>query len=322
MWRPGPSEQRLNVVVAIGSATLTITDMKDTALAHWSLPAIERINPGGEPAIYRAGDDAADRLEISEPEMIAAIEQVRRAVGKGQPKSGRLRGVFIGGALVAMAAFLVLWAPSAIRERAADILPQASHAALGNELYEKVRRIAGAPCSDPQGQAALDRLSNKVAPGAQVRVVPSAIETTAILPNGIILLGRSVVEDHDSLYVPAGYIVEAYLSRRTRDPIAELLSDASVYEAGRLLTTGKLAERALEAHAERILQDPGPAPDQNALAAELGDLRLPTKPLAYAKDISGESVLALVEGEVVAQEDATPPLSDSDWVALQGICGE
>ncbi len=291
-------------------------------MAHWSLPAIERVNPGAAPAIYRAAPDAADRLEITDSEMIAAIEQVRRAVGKGRPQRGRLRGVFVTCMLLAMIAFLVLWTPSAIRKRAANILPQASHAALGNELYSKVRRIAGAPCSDPQGQAALDRLANKVAPGAQVRVMPSAIETTAVLPNGIILLGRSVVEDHDSLFVPAGFVVEAHLSRRTRDPIAELLNDASVLEAGRLLTTGKLAERALQAHAERIVGGSRPMPDQSALAAELADLRLPAEPLAYAKDISGESVSDLIEGNAIDAADAVPPLSDSDWVALQGICGE
>ncbi len=322
VWRPGPSEQRLNVVVSLGSASLTITDLKDSALAHWSLPAVERVNPGNEPAIYRAALDADDRLEISDPEMIAAIEQVRRAVGKGRPKPGRLRNVILGGAVLGAAALVALWAPNAIRDQAAMILPQASHEALGNELFGKVKRIAGSPCSDRQGQAALDRLAAKVAPGARVWVMPSGLEATAVLPNNIILLGRSVVEDHDSMYVPSGYLVEAYLFGRERDPIAELLADASVYESGRLLTTGKLADRALQAHAERRLQEPGPSPDQTALAAEFGDLGLPAEPYAFAKDISGESMLPLIEASEVTIGEATPPLSDSDWVALQGICGE
>ena len=42
LWRINPSEQRREVVVSIGDATLIISDINDTALTHWSLAAVER----------------------------------------------------------------------------------------------------------------------------------------------------------------------------------------------------------------------------------------------------------------------------------------
>lgn len=322
VWRPGPSEQRRNVVVSIGSATLTITDMNDTALAHWSLPAVERVNPGAEPAIYRAAQDAEDRLEIADTEMVDAIEQVRRAVGRGRTHKGRLRGGLAGLFILGLLATVVFWAPSAIRNQAASILPEAARVALGREVFDKIRRIAGSPCSDPLGQAALDRLAAQFAPGARVFVMPEGLTASATLPGDHILLGRSLVEDHDTPFVVTGFLVEADLSRQLRDPALDLLADATLLETGRLLTTGELADRALLAHANQRVQAGSPSPDEGDLIARFAALGLPTEPFAYAKDISGESVSALIEATLFPANTAAAPLSDGDWVALQGICGE
>jgi hypothetical protein len=51
LWRPTPEAQRLNVIVSVGDATLTISDMQDRPLSHWSLPALHRLNPGKTPAL-------------------------------------------------------------------------------------------------------------------------------------------------------------------------------------------------------------------------------------------------------------------------------
>ena len=52
LWRPTPDTQRQEVIVAIGDATLVITNFNDQALTHWSLAAVERANAGQFPAIY------------------------------------------------------------------------------------------------------------------------------------------------------------------------------------------------------------------------------------------------------------------------------
>ena len=67
------------MIVSIGDATLVISDLKDQALAHWSLAAIERTNPGQRPAIYHPDGDAGETLELAQDEgqMIDAIEKLR-----------------------------------------------------------------------------------------------------------------------------------------------------------------------------------------------------------------------------------------------------
>ena len=66
LWRANADAQRREVIVSIGDATLTISDHNDRALAHWSLPAIERANQrraeAGEAApIVRAIVDPINR---------------------------------------------------------------------------------------------------------------------------------------------------------------------------------------------------------------------------------------------------------------------
>jgi hypothetical protein len=43
------------------------------------------------PALFAPGDDATEELELTDAEMIAAIERVRRAVERARPAPGRLR---------------------------------------------------------------------------------------------------------------------------------------------------------------------------------------------------------------------------------------
>ena len=82
LWRAGEDAQRREVIVAIGDASLTISDMQDRPLAHWSLPAVERANPGERPAIYHPDGDPGEVLEIpgEEAQMIEAIEKLQDQV--------------------------------------------------------------------------------------------------------------------------------------------------------------------------------------------------------------------------------------------------
>ena len=75
LWRPAADAQRQDVIVAVGEASLTVFDTRDSALAHWSLAAVDRANPGKTPAIYHPDGDPSETLELdsSEKEMIAAI---------------------------------------------------------------------------------------------------------------------------------------------------------------------------------------------------------------------------------------------------------
>ena len=99
LWRADNVSQRKDVLISIGETTLLISDMQEQPLAHWSLAAIERANPGNFPAIYHPDGDHEESLELnySEKEMIEAIEKLRTVIARRRPHPGRLRtGIFLG----------------------------------------------------------------------------------------------------------------------------------------------------------------------------------------------------------------------------------
>ena len=66
LWRADKDAQRRDVVISFGNATLVIADNSGRPLTHWSLPALERRNPGETPAIFVPGEDADETVEIAD----------------------------------------------------------------------------------------------------------------------------------------------------------------------------------------------------------------------------------------------------------------
>ena len=123
LWREGPDAQRCEVLVSLGNATLIIATPAEVARTHWSLPAIVRLNPGKRPALYAPGEQADERLEIDDRDMIDAIEKLRAAIDRRRPHPGRLR-LWIGASLAAaMVAAALFWMPGALIRQTASVLP-------------------------------------------------------------------------------------------------------------------------------------------------------------------------------------------------------
>jgi hypothetical protein len=327
IWRAAPDAQRQDVVVALGEASLTITDMQDRALAHWSLAAVARANPGEMPALYHPDGDPGEELELGEiaSDMIEAIERVRRAVARRRPRAGRLRltgGLAVAAAIAAAAA---LWLPGALREHALRVLPPAKRAEVSEALMADIRALGGRPCHTPEGDAALAALAARVlGPDAAGRLVVlrEGPVATASLPDGRILLDRALVEDPAEPDVPAGFVLAEAARQRDEDPLARLLRAGGLPASLRVLTTGRLPPDLLRRHAERLLTaPPTPVPDATLLAA-FEAAELSARPYAYARDVTGETVLGLIEADAVAAHRTRPALSDADWLRLQGICEE
>lgn len=326
LWRADAEAQRIDVIVSVGEATLTITDMRERVQAHWSLAAVSRANPGRLPAIYHPDGDPGETLELaeSEREMIAAIETLCTAIDRQRPRPGRLRlwGALASLAMVALV--LGLWLPGAARDHALRVVPAVKRAEIGQVLLAHVQRVTGPACRAPGGAAALVALERRLPPRAgRVRliVVRSGVQEALRLPGGTILVRASLVEDHDSPEVVAGHVIAAHLRAEMRDPLGLLLSEAGLWEVLRLLATGRLSDESLRAHAETLLREPPtPVPDA-ALLEGFSSWQVSSGPYAYARDITGETVLALIEADPFPRGTAPPLLSDGDWLRLQGICG-
>lgn len=323
VWREHAQAQRRNVILSFGDASLVVSDTGERVLTHWSLAAIERLNPGEAPALYAPGADSDETLEIDDAIMVEAIEEVRAAIARGQPRPGRLRLAIVAATVAAMAALALFWLPGALVRHAVTVVPPQVRAEIGRDIVGRMARVAGQPCTRPGGAAALDRLTERLLPGrgAHAVVLPGGMARAAHLPGRLIVLNRALVEEYEDPNAVAGFILAEDARAAGTDPLARLLSEAGALATLRLLTSGHLPEGALEAHARSVLTQP-PAPlDDAVLIERFRTAGVPSTPYAYAIDSSGEGVLGLIEADPLRGQAAAPVLSDGDWVQLQAICG-
>ncbi|WP_299024755.1 hypothetical protein [uncultured Sulfitobacter sp.] len=322
LWRATPDGQRREVIVSIGNATLMIADMNDQAITHWSLAAVARREDKTTTAIFHPDGDPGETLELPEHEneMIDAIETLRRAIAKSRPRPGRLRWLGAGLSVAAVAALVVFWLPGAMRDNTLRVVPQVKREAIGVALIERMQRVTGPLCSDSAGLRALRRLGGRL-DTPKLAVVPALGRAALHLPGGVIVLDRSVFEDWEEPDVAAGYILAELALQVERDPLADLLDVTGPWENFRLLTTGEISGGALDTYAEYLMTAPSGIPDTANLLAlfEASDLR--STPYARARDITGESVLDLIEGDPMQNRETEPLLADSTWLRLQGVCG-
>lgn len=322
IWRADGDSQRQNVRVSLGDATLVIHANDGQALAHWSLAAVTRLNPSKRPARFAPGEGADEELEITDDTLADAIERVRRAVERQEPRPGRLRRLVVWLLVLSVLGGVAWWLPDAMVRHTGRIVPEAKRAEIGASLFAHIRRSAGVPCVAPRGQRALDQLDAKLrGPAARgVRVMPEGLADPVHLPGGMILLGRSAVEDVEEVEATAGYILAEATRAEARDPIQALLDWAGPWAAFGLLTKGDAPDQILSDYAETLLTRPPHPVSDAALLARFEAARVPARPYALARDISGETTLALIEADAIDPAPDDRLLADADWIALQDIC--
>lgn len=319
LWRPGPGEAGREVVVSFGNATLVLSDGSGLPLTHWSLPAVIRLNPDDAPALYAPDEGESETLEIDDDLMVSAIETVRRTVARERGTSWRLRK----GAGWAVAALLVggfvLWAPGALRQEALSVLPQAKRTEIGATLLGHLQQTLGPACRDPLGADALLRLHERaLGSEGQAVVLPLGPAAPLVLPGGITVLSREMVERASEPAVVAGQLLAA--RAEDPDPLALLLDEAGVWATLGLLTSGNLDPAVLEAHAASLLSAPIPTPDPARLGPAFAQAEVPLVPYARDLDPTGATVGDLLAADAYAGGEAPLLITDSEWVALQEIC--
>jgi hypothetical protein len=323
LWRASPEDQRREVIVSIGEATLTISDFNDQALTHWSLAAVRRTNPGTRPAIFGPDGDPDETLELadSESDMIAAIEKVRHAIERARPRPGRLRLASVLATSAAVVAVLVFWLPGALQRQAVSVVPTIQRQVIGDALLGRIERVAGRACSTPETAAALARLAQRTGTRKLV-VLREGVRNSLHLPGGIVLLNKSLIENYEDPAIAAGFILVENARAIRFDPLADLLEKGGASASFRLLTTGGLTEKTLDRYAETVLTAARPDLPADQTLRAFQNAAVPATPYAYALDGSGESVIALIEADPLKGTRPEPIMRDRDWVLLQGICGD
>jgi hypothetical protein len=135
------------------------------------------------------------------------------------------------------------------------------------------------------------------------------------------LLNRALIEDFEEPDVVAGYIIAEHLAAELHDPLHDFLTHAGLVTTLRLLTTGQVPSAAQDAYAEHMLTEPRSFVPQDTLLRGFAAWSVRARPYAYARDITGEETLELIEADPFATVTPEPLLSDNDWLRLQGICG-
>lgn len=327
VWRATPADQRKDVIVSLGDASLTILDLRENVLAHWSIAAVARANKGQRPAIYHPDGDPGETLEFGDDstQMIEAIERIRAAIDKSRAKPGKLRFWITGLIAATVVAGMVFWLPDALLRHTVQVVPTVKRVEIGEALLSRITRISGQACMTRDAREPLRRLASRVLGPAQrgaLVVLPGGVAETAHLPGGRILLNRSLIEDPEEPDVTAGYILTERLRALTQDPLEEMLIQTGLWSSLQLLTTGQLSDDDLQRYSEYLLGR-APAPlSTDVIIAGFETAELRTTPYAYAVDITGESTLQLIEADPMAGKSPRPVLSDADWLRLQGICGE
>lgn len=325
LWRETPQDQRRDVLVRFGEATLVLSDPKSgTAISHWSLPAIERINKGEEPPVFAPGPEASESLELTDPDMIAALGAVRHAVQAATARPGRLRGLILAGTALAVVLVGVIWLPGALVSHTASVVPPAQRADIGQRALDDLVRLTGATCNNPLGLQALAALSERVFGPVDtpiLYVLPEGIDRPLHLPGDGIILPRKLIEQANGPEAAAGAALVERLRSKAQDPIIPLLDYAGLKATVQLLTTAELPDTALTGYGEALLRmEPVALPDATVLDA-FESAQIPSTPYAVAVDPDGKTTGALATDDPYKGLAPSPLIPDDSWIALQGICG-
>ncbi len=323
LWRASPDEQRREVVVSIGEATLTISDFNDRALTHWSLAALVRQNPGAFPAVFSPDGDPDETLELAETEvtMLEAIDRLQRAIDRSRPHPGRLRWASVACVALAVLAVLIFWLPSALQSHVVSVVPEIKRQEIGSAILQRIERVSGKACTSRDALASLESLAERTGV-RQIVILPAGVPDSLGLPGGTVLLNRALVEDHEDPAVAAGYVIAARARAQVQDPLDDMLDRTGPTAAFRLLTTGELTPAIIDSYTEQVLAGARSDLSDNDLLSVFAQAALPSTPYAYARDITGESVLGLIEADPMAGRTLEQVLPDRDWVQLQNICGQ
>ncbi|MCJ8138903.1 hypothetical protein [Falsirhodobacter halotolerans] len=319
LWREHNDAQRREVIVFFREASLILADPRsDQPLAHWSLPAVERLNDT-TPALYAPGaDHDGETLEIDEPAMIEALSTVHGAILAARPHPGRVRNIILAVSL-GLVILAGLFLPGAIRSHTVAVVPDATRVRLGDMAMTEMLHLTGAPCAAPLGRAATETLATRVFNAASVRIyVMNGLPRPVHLPGRQILLPSPLVEQQDSPDVAAGAALAEGIRSTEVDPLQPLLRYAGTWATLRLLTTGQMPQDALDGYAEWLVQSTPEGIPGDRLLARFGAADLSVAP--YARALRPDQAEALVAEDPWPEGPPRPILTDNEWLSLQSVC--
>jgi hypothetical protein len=327
LWAGSGPDQRREVIVSFGDATLVIMDSKSAqVLSHWSLPAVERLNPGKLPAIYSPDADHAETLELDDDLLIEALTTLRAALNPPMGFFQRLRRFSLAGGAAAAVALGVFVVPSTLVKHTTSVVPLAKRVELGEAMLTDLGQDGARICQGGLGVNALAALQRRLFDGPTRLVVVDGLTNNnprvQHMPGRIFAIDARLLNAAESPEELAGAILVA-ASRATNDnPLAALLHYAGSLSTFRLLTSGDLPARALRGHAAALLRAPAHLPEVEDVLAQF--TRAGVSPMGFILSPlpmdPWRDTLAPALRLAPQIPQPGPVLSDGQWVSLLSLC--
>jgi hypothetical protein len=317
IWRESASADPVEVIVAFGKATLVLTNKSGNPLTHWSLPAVTRLNAGEHPAFFTPAPDTSETLEIEDSLMVDAIETVRKALLSPPKRPQQLRGFVTLGVIAVFAGAAVLWGPGAFTRQTLSVVPDSKRSEIGATILGHYQQLTGPTCRNALGTIPLAKLKTRLMgrdTKGQIVVVQVLPQGATVLPGGIVLVDRALIERLDDPAITAGFIIAAISGRNSHDPLADVLADAGIGATVQLFTTGNIPQGILRDYAKSLQQMQDTPADVSDLTGAFDAAQVPLGPYARQRDPDG-----VLFGDI-SNSTSTPTLTDSEWVRLQGVC--
>ena len=330
LWSASEHDQRREVVVGFGEATLVISDSRSMAvLSHWSLPAVVRLNPGKRPALYSTEGDSEELLELDDDWLIDALKVVQGALSPPRSLMSRLRKPILASVGVLGILLAAIVVPRALQDHTASVVPMAKRVELGEQLRLDLVRSGAVACQSSYGMPALAILQRRLfqtpAQIVVMRSLPTELPRVQHVMGRIFIVDARLLEEAGSAEAFGGALLMAAQRSAEEDPLRPLLQHAGVIATFRLLTSAELPPSAMAGYARAIFRKPLAVPDVDNLLERFARAGISTRPLAdnpYPLDTALETIgPTLRAGDPLrAETDGTALLSDGQWVSLLNIC--
>ncbi len=322
LWKESDVDQRVEVIVSFGAASLVLSDANGKPLAHWSLAAVRTLSQGDGPTLYSPDRNSSETLEIDDEQMVEAIQEVRKSIRRIGPHPGRLRWILSGVILAAILALIFIWLPSISADYATRVVPKAKAEQIGEDILNQTSRLTGQACGDPLSLPALRKFEDWLLPdGGHIHIVDMGARFSAHVPGGNILLNRVLLEENAGPEVAAGFVLMERALAEEHPPLTGMFQSIGTRGTLTFIANGTLSFGALADYARETLTSRMIRPNDTALLKLFDQAKLTASPYAYALDTNGTATAALIAGDP-AKENYRPQITDSDWIALQNICGD
>ncbi|MGP9789429.1 hypothetical protein [Roseinatronobacter sp. NSM] len=330
LWSGGVEDQRREVVVSFGDATLVIMDSRSMhVLSHWSLAAIERLNPGQRPALFSPDGEASEVLELDEDLLIDALKELHAALAPPRSLLDRLRLPIMAGLSLVVLGLGAVLLPPALVDHTASVVPMAKRTEIADRVLADLVQSGAAQCQSGLGTSALGVLQRRLfdTPVRLVIMRGLPLETPRIqhFPGRLFVMDARLLDQAENVDALAGALVIAGVRAGADDPLRPFLRHAGVMTTFRLLTSGELRRGAVRGYALSLFNTPPDLPEPEALQTRLDRLGLSLR--AFAENARPLDPAAAQIAESLRLDGDTPPdpargalLNDGQWVSLLNIC--